>query len=304
MDDARAAGVDIFTMGQYLQPTKTHLQVVEFVTPEKFGAPARPRRLAKASVKSSRARSRAAPITPNKPSRKGPSARLLVAHRPPRSVRSSRRCLSSITNIGAADDRHELPHPPRHSRSGRQRRAAAATTMTLLFFGAASDARGTKPALPQRMFVFALATLGCALAPNFDVLGADARLAGPRRIGRDRHRQLAQPRALSAGGTRPVAGGEHHVRRRRHRQRSDDRRFDPCLRVVAMDLRLERAVRRRGDRARLSFAAAGHAARRTVGLVVGTALGGRLVGARLRVRRSRARGGRAAPRSPRPRSPR
>ena len=36
MDAARAAGVDIFTMGQYLQPTKRHLDVVEFVTPEKF----------------------------------------------------------------------------------------------------------------------------------------------------------------------------------------------------------------------------------------------------------------------------
>jgi lipoic acid synthetase len=36
MDDARSAGVDIFTLGQYLQPTKKHLPVVEFVTPEKF----------------------------------------------------------------------------------------------------------------------------------------------------------------------------------------------------------------------------------------------------------------------------
>ena len=36
MDDARAVGVDIFTLGQYLQPTKKHLPVVEFVTPEKF----------------------------------------------------------------------------------------------------------------------------------------------------------------------------------------------------------------------------------------------------------------------------
>ena len=36
MDDARTAGVDIFTMGQYLQPTKRHLTVVEYVTPEKF----------------------------------------------------------------------------------------------------------------------------------------------------------------------------------------------------------------------------------------------------------------------------
>ena len=36
MDDARAAGVDIFTMGQYLQPTKRHLPVEEFVTPQRF----------------------------------------------------------------------------------------------------------------------------------------------------------------------------------------------------------------------------------------------------------------------------
>jgi lipoyl synthase len=36
MDAAREAGVDIFTMGQYLQPTKKHLEVVEFVTPAKF----------------------------------------------------------------------------------------------------------------------------------------------------------------------------------------------------------------------------------------------------------------------------
>jgi lipoic acid synthetase len=36
MDDARAAGVDIFTMGQYLQPTKRHLPVVEFVSPDAF----------------------------------------------------------------------------------------------------------------------------------------------------------------------------------------------------------------------------------------------------------------------------
>lgn len=36
MEAARAAGVDIFTMGQYLQPSKKHLEVVEFVTPAKF----------------------------------------------------------------------------------------------------------------------------------------------------------------------------------------------------------------------------------------------------------------------------
>ncbi len=38
MDAARDAGVDIFTLGQYLQPTKRHLEVVEYVTPEKFRA--------------------------------------------------------------------------------------------------------------------------------------------------------------------------------------------------------------------------------------------------------------------------
>jgi lipoyl synthase len=36
MDDARGAGVDVFTMGQYLQPSKRHLPVVEFVTPKAF----------------------------------------------------------------------------------------------------------------------------------------------------------------------------------------------------------------------------------------------------------------------------
>lgn len=36
MNDARAVGIDILTMGQYLQPSKKHLPVVEFVTPEKF----------------------------------------------------------------------------------------------------------------------------------------------------------------------------------------------------------------------------------------------------------------------------
>ncbi len=36
MDDARAVGVDIFTMGQYLRPSKKHLPVTEFVTPARF----------------------------------------------------------------------------------------------------------------------------------------------------------------------------------------------------------------------------------------------------------------------------
>ena len=36
--DARAAGCDILTIGQYLQPTKAHLPVVEFVHPDRFKA--------------------------------------------------------------------------------------------------------------------------------------------------------------------------------------------------------------------------------------------------------------------------
>jgi lipoic acid synthetase len=36
MNAARSVGVNIFTMGQYLQPSKKHLPVVEFVTPQKF----------------------------------------------------------------------------------------------------------------------------------------------------------------------------------------------------------------------------------------------------------------------------
>lgn len=36
MADLREAGVEILTLGQYLQPTKRHLTVEEYVTPEKF----------------------------------------------------------------------------------------------------------------------------------------------------------------------------------------------------------------------------------------------------------------------------
>lgn len=36
MDDLRAAGVDVLTLGQYLRPSSWHLPVVEFVTPERF----------------------------------------------------------------------------------------------------------------------------------------------------------------------------------------------------------------------------------------------------------------------------
>lgn len=36
MDDLRSVGVDILTLGQYLQPTPNHLPVHEFIHPEKF----------------------------------------------------------------------------------------------------------------------------------------------------------------------------------------------------------------------------------------------------------------------------
>ena len=36
MDDLRNVGVDILTIGQYLQPTKDHLLVIEFIKPEIF----------------------------------------------------------------------------------------------------------------------------------------------------------------------------------------------------------------------------------------------------------------------------
>lgn len=36
--DLRAAGVDVLTLGQYLRPSAWHLEVVEFVTPERFEA--------------------------------------------------------------------------------------------------------------------------------------------------------------------------------------------------------------------------------------------------------------------------
>lgn len=36
MKELRAVGVDCLTLGQYMQPTKRHLKVAEYVTPEKF----------------------------------------------------------------------------------------------------------------------------------------------------------------------------------------------------------------------------------------------------------------------------
>ena len=36
MDDLRSAEVDFITIGQYLQPTRKHHEVVSFVTPDAF----------------------------------------------------------------------------------------------------------------------------------------------------------------------------------------------------------------------------------------------------------------------------
>jgi lipoic acid synthetase len=36
MEDLRSVQVDILTLGQYLQPTRKHLPVHEFITPEQF----------------------------------------------------------------------------------------------------------------------------------------------------------------------------------------------------------------------------------------------------------------------------
>jgi lipoic acid synthetase len=36
MDDMRAAGVDFLTVGQYLQPTRKHLPVEDFILPDEF----------------------------------------------------------------------------------------------------------------------------------------------------------------------------------------------------------------------------------------------------------------------------
>ncbi|MFN4181932.1 MAG: lipoyl synthase [bacterium] len=41
LQDVRSAGVDYFTLGQYLQPTKRHLPVVRYVPPEEFDELAR-----------------------------------------------------------------------------------------------------------------------------------------------------------------------------------------------------------------------------------------------------------------------
>jgi len=36
MDDLRNVGVEVLTIGQYLQPTKKHLPVIEYISPERF----------------------------------------------------------------------------------------------------------------------------------------------------------------------------------------------------------------------------------------------------------------------------
>ena len=36
IEDIRNADVDVITLGQYLQPTRNHLPVKKFITPEEF----------------------------------------------------------------------------------------------------------------------------------------------------------------------------------------------------------------------------------------------------------------------------
>jgi lipoyl synthase len=36
MEDLRSVGLDVITLGQYLQPTPKHLPVADFITPERF----------------------------------------------------------------------------------------------------------------------------------------------------------------------------------------------------------------------------------------------------------------------------
>jgi lipoic acid synthetase len=38
LDDLHAAGVDVATIGQYLQPTRRNLPVAEYIRPEQFDA--------------------------------------------------------------------------------------------------------------------------------------------------------------------------------------------------------------------------------------------------------------------------
>src|SRR5208282_1843633 len=37
-EELRNVGVDVVTFGQYMRPTKRHMKVAEYVTPEKFAA--------------------------------------------------------------------------------------------------------------------------------------------------------------------------------------------------------------------------------------------------------------------------
>ena len=110
MDDARSAGVDIFTMGQYLQPSKKHLPVVGVRLAAKrstrLGALAKSKRI---SIKWSPARFRAAPTTPSRLSRlvttaayssysaPGPRHRLLGRHLDRRAGGAYPRCRSRST---------------------------------------------------------------------------------------------------------------------------------------------------------------------------------------------------------------
>ena len=63
MDDLRAVDVDIMTIGQYLQPSRFHLPIERYWTPEEFATCTR-RAWRGASAGSSRARWCAPPTTP------------------------------------------------------------------------------------------------------------------------------------------------------------------------------------------------------------------------------------------------
>ena len=113
MDDARATGVDIFTMGQYLQPSKKHLPVVEFVTPAKFDGSARLSR-AKDFTRWFPVRFRAVPTTPSKLFQRdqslskppGVGGSLFADHHDRRASRDSRDGHRSVPSSSSAGSYH------------------------------------------------------------------------------------------------------------------------------------------------------------------------------------------------------
>ena len=87
----------------------------------------------------------------------------------------------------------------------------------ILFGGAAGDRFGRRRFLIIGIVIFALASIGCALAPSFAHARADARAAGHRRGDADAEQPRLARRRLSRGDARPR--DRHLGRFRRHRQR-------------------------------------------------------------------------------------